>query len=419
MLIRFSAENIKSLRDKQQISMVANNDSTLENNVFPESESDQFRMLKSAVIYGSNASGKTTVLDALSFIRETVLYSHTGLKNDQDIPLSPFEFDDYSKETPSRFEIDFVMNGIRSNFGFVLHKNKFLEEWLYCFPNRRKQLMYHRYGSDAESFKFGSHLKGENKITAKLTRPNSLFISAAEQNNHEKMTEFYNYFRQKISIVEMGSIVLLEDKVKQRILEDDTFKDKVVKLLKEADTGIVNIEAAETPYSGEMDILKDMFNEEMFEKHFKNRKSKKLTFYHQSSGPLSMAKLDMEKESQGTKRLLMLSGAIFDALEFGKVLLIDELEASMHPLMTRSIIKMFNSKNNTNGAQILFTTHDAGLLDNEIFRRDQVWFTEKGLDGATQLYPLSDYKPRKGENLSKGYLQGRYGAIPFQGELEF
>jgi uncharacterized protein len=179
-------------------------------------------------------------------------------------------------------------------------------------------------------------------------------------------------------------------------------------LLKEADTGIVGIEAEEKPF--ELETIKEFFSAEALEQ-LKDSKQTEISMLHQSVDPSGSAKLKYSQESQGTRRLLSLSGIIFDALEHGKIVLIDELEASMHPLITQSIIKMFHSSLNSSNAQLIFSTHNDGLLDNALLRRDQIWFTEKDFEGASHLYSLTDYKPRKGENLSKGYLLGRYAAI--------
>ena len=348
------------------------------------------------------------------------MLSHRLYPPDRGVPHKPFAWGPKAAE-PSLFEIVFRTGGVRYEYGFVADRLAFVEEWLYAYPSSRKQIWFER---DKHEFKFGEHLKGENRVVEKVTRPNSLFLSAAAQNHHEQLDPIFRWFRSV-----RAHNVPLDGRTAEglrRLRSDDQFvrwwsqssgnqlsmfendaaeenntrSERFRQLLRAADFGIVDLKVTG---SGNEDA--------------NTGEPPRVMVKHQSSVP--DAWLPLEEESHGTKQLFRLAPSVLDALVHGSVVLIDELETSLHPLLALQLVRTFNDpKQNQRNAQLVFSTHDTNLLGT-IFggtpplRRDQVWLTEKDREGATRLYPLTDYKPRKVENLERGYLQGRYGGIPF------
>jgi AAA15 family ATPase/GTPase len=375
-------------------------------------------VLPVAAIYGANASGKSNVLSALDFMRESVIYSQRRWEPDAGVPRTPFAWAD-NLDLPSTFEVIFVQRGIKYQYGFSANNERIEEEWLFAWPNNRKQVWLER---EYDSYKFGDNLKGPNASTSEITRPNSLFLSAAAQNNHKQLSSVFFWFRNLLSI-NIGSKAnrafnfrysprFLQSSSSQLSLFNESDEDdttfRLVELLQAADTGVVNIKTIEEemlPIGGR-----------------RPRLLRRIVLQHQKDNESSW--LDLEDESEGTKTLFEIAPSLFQVLDTGAVLIIDELESSLHPLLALTILKLFNSPvTNPQNAQLIFTTHDTNLLGTTLgdppLRRDQVWFTEKDNTGKSCLYPLTDFKPRQTENLERGYLQGRYGAIPFLGDIRW
>lgn len=417
MLVEFRVENHRSVRDEQVLTLEAG---SLGDDADPrprEVPGQAGRLLTVAALYGANASGKSNVLAAVGFMREAVMRSHRSWPPEGGIPRDPFAWGPKQAE-PSLFEVTFLIDGVRHEYGFVADDVRFLEEWLYAWPVGRKQVWFEREGDD---YKFGEHLKGENRVVQDVTRPNALFLSAAVQHRHAQLTPIYEWFRalQTVNLAgESGRVALggwsdvwlrreleLSLTGRQASLFGDEPADRLEQfreLLRAADVGIVNFKFDAS--SQESDRLP----------------RRRLMVQHRSSD--GEAWLALEQESRGTLTLFRIGPVLVDVLRVGGVMVVDELEASLHPLLALDIVRRFNDPStNPRNAQLLFTTHDTHLLGTVLgepaLRRDQIWLTEQDQDGATCLYPLTDYKPRKAENLERGYLQGRYGAIPFLGDL--
>ncbi|MBW2733847.1 MAG: ATP-binding protein [Deltaproteobacteria bacterium] len=420
MLIEFRVENHRSVRDEQALTMEAGSLGTSDDLRVRKIDGHGKPLLPVAALYGANASGKSNVLSAVAFLRGAVLHSHRRWPPDEGVPREQFSWGPESGK-PSLFEITFLLHGVRHQYGFVTDNERFTEEWLYVWPVGRRQMWFEREG---ESFKFGSHLQGENRVVEEITGKNALFLSAAAQYRHEQLMPIYSWFRAmrvRASSDRLGGQVpFYQLRTAFRMgrsseqlgffdgeetnLEVDALKD----LLRAADVGIVDMR------------VEDVEEEIETSNGPRRIRRPRIFFRHQSEA--KNAWLPLEKESQGTLTLVGLAPAIIDALGRGGVLFVDELEASLHPLVGAYIVRQFNDpETNPKGAQLIFTTHDTNLLGSSLgepaLRRDQIWLTEKNSEGATILYPLTDYKPRKAENLERGYLQGRYGAIPFLGEL--
>ena len=403
MLIQFSATNHRSLRDKQTLSMVASTDAADDPRLIPCPEI-KGATLPVVAIYGANASGKSNVLGAMGFMQQAVLRSHRAWEAGGGIPWEPFLLADPTPAVAS-YEMQLLLGGTRYRYGFTLGGDRIHEEWLHAWPNAKKQVWLERQG---ERFKFGKNLRGENETIRKLTRPNSLFVSAAAQNNHLMLSPLHLAFKppQLVRRLVAGSRVdvgVIGETLDTMIAPDASSKSAaelsaILNLLHATDTGIADFGFA-ADASGK----------------------RVASALHRSASGV-MRPLPLSAESEGTLTLLHLGLRLFQVLEDGGLFVIDELEASLHPALARHIVALFQDpRQNPRRAQLVFTTHDTNLLGPMVgepaLRRDQVWLTEKDEAGATKLYPLTDYKPRREENLERGYLQGRYGAIPFLGAL--
>lgn len=419
MLIWFRIANHRSIRDEQVLSLEAGNVDGSGDRV---REVDGTRLLPSVAIYGPNASGKSNVLAGLAFMRDAVVRSHRFYAPEGGVPRQPFAWGAKATEV-SLFEIAFKVGNIRYEYGFCADGQRFTEEWLYVYPSARKQTWFER---DGDEFKFGEHLHGENRTIEKLTRANSLFLSAAAQNRHAQLSQVFRQFvtirthnlriptsersrsasersrsayvlsgRQKFALWWTGRLATAPGQ--QLSSKNEVKRAQFRDLLRAADFGIVDVEVPADPAVGHRVMVKHR-------------------------GGSDDTWLPLQEESHGTQQVFELAPAALDALASGSTLLVDELEASLHPLLSLKLVEAFNDpRQNPRNAQLLFTTHDTSLLGSllgsEPLRRDQVWLTEKDGEGVTRVYPLTDFRPRKEENLERGYLQGRYGAIPFLEQL--
>jgi hypothetical protein len=417
VLIRFRVENHRSIRDEQEFSLVA---SPLSGHAESLVRVDRYDLdlLRVAAVYGANASGKSTLFDALSFMRSAVTRSQRSWRPDGGIARVPFALDSKMSYEPSLFAIDLVLDGVRYEYGFIVNSSRVLEEWLHAYPKGRKQEWFIRDAARKEEFSFSRLLAGENRSISTLTRPNSLFLSAAVQNNHEALAPIYNWFSRSLSIVDNRTRSLIEARVAERCM-DDSYRAAVLSMLKSADLGITNLEVEEeVDLADVVEVVLDMFrghgDDSLSVDEVPNaiRRSPRVQLKHESGTSDGFA-LPFDHESQGTRTLFSLAGLMVDVLATGGTLVVDELDRSLHPHLAIEIVNIFNDPTtNRNNAQLVFNTHDTNLLDTSILRRDQIWFTEKGDDGATRLFPLTDFRARKYENLERGYLQGRYGAVP-------
>lgn len=412
MLLQFCVENHRSLRDEQRLTLTAANLAGHAEIQLLRAPNLEEPVLAAAAIYGANASGKTNVLHALASMRSAVLTSHRLWEPESGTPQQPFALDEHAL-APSRFEVDVLVEGARQRYGFLLGKDRVEEEWLYAWPSGRRQMWFNRVG---DAFEFGRHFQGENETIKGLTRPNSLFLSAAAQNNHLAILPLFSWFRRLATVMRgsregvlAGRTTRLAELFSRQLSLFQEDRRALVRLLHAADTGIVDIK---------VDDRDESFAQPtgVIPRHRLN-----LVFKHRSAAGHD-AWLPLEAQSAGTITLLDIGLSLIQCLQHGGVLCVDELEASLHPILALELLRLFHDKSeNPSRAQLLFTTHDTNLLGNILgsspLRRDQIWFTEKDGNGATQLYPLTDFHPRKEENLERGYLQGRYGAIPFLGKL--
>ena len=414
MLIEFSVGNYLSVKDIVTFSMVAS--SIKEHQAINVISANRLNLLKSAVIYGANASGKSNLIKAMSFMKEFVFDSAKNLQVTEDIDVEGFKFSTETENKPSYFEIIFVHSGIRYRYGFEVDNVKVCNEWLFFTPKTIEAKLFIREGNKISLggyFKEGKGLQGK-------TRDNALFLSVVAQFNGEIAGSVLQWFT-NLNIITGRTAEYMG--YTYRKLLDKNHKNRILDLIKLADLDIEDISMETIDFTKES-ILKSpnlmvlengLVIVNMYTQHKKYDENKRF---------LSFETLNLdENESEGTKKLLCISPYLLESLEQGKVLVIDELDAKLHPLLTRLIIKMFNSTNiNSLNAQLIFATHDTTLLNKEFFRRDQIWFTEKDRYGCTDLYSLVEYtldkeKIRNDASFGKDYINGKYGAIPYIGDL--
>ncbi len=436
MLIEFSVTNFRSIKARQTISMVAAyRDGEMPANTVhhPLRGMEDLHVLRSAGVYGPNAAGKSNLVEAMRFMRGFVRDSSAKLAPDEAIVVAPFLLDPDNLDAPSEFEVVFGNNGVRYQYGFAVTKHRVESEWLYAFPAGRVRKLFTRQTAGPEKgdkYTFSPYFSDGRELKNN-TRPNALFVSTGAQFNQKDLSEVYRWFSKCLATIDLslvsGGISPLFSA--QYATEKEEFIEFSRHLLRQADLGIEdvsvgirNVEAPSVPASGEASrVLRAGKPTALLVLPEEDDQAEaqliQIRMRHGSRTMETGVDFDfLTQESAGTQRLFALLAPWYDALREGKCLFADEIGASMHPLMTRALIKMIHDpEQNTKGAQLVFCTHDTTLLDNTLLRRDQLWFVEKDEEGATHLYPLSDYKPRPKEALQKGYLAGRYGAIPFLG----
>ncbi len=416
MLLRFGAENFLSIREKQELVLTASSLKDREEGLIECGTASGRRVIPAAVIYGANASGKTNLLDAFLSLRRAVLHSHSSGEPGGSVPRTPFKLDPHWTKRPSLLDVDFVLDRVRYHYGFEATDKAFVAEWLYSFPYSKRRTLFER---NNQEFSFSRELKGRNKVISELTRPNSLFLSAAAQNDHEELTPLYNFIKSTGAKGEGIPPPFMLTK-----LIDRRFDNHIVELLEGMATGICGMRRKEIERTDEDRAFHKAFVSALRASGYKVPEN------GHSEEELSVVELahrgkdgrqyflEIDSESAGTVRLLAILGPVFRALEMGRPIFIDELDSSLHTQAAEAVISLFSSKKtNPKGAQLIATTHDTNILRSPLLRRDQIWFTEKDEEGATHLYPLTDFRVRKGDNLAKGYLQGRFGAVPFAGPL--
>ncbi|MFM9968065.1 MAG: AAA family ATPase [Burkholderiales bacterium] len=320
----------------------------------------------------------------------------------------------------SEFEVMLVDNGVRYQYGFCVVAERVQREWLIAYPQGRPQRWFEReFDAKSNSYvwEIGSKFKGNSHVWRNSTRSNALFLSTAIQLNNEQMRPVFNWFQQKLSVI--AGPTHLNPNLTFQLFEKPGGKDQLVNFVQSADLGIDDIEIKRDsipaglvmqPGVQIMASVPGTHASEIF----------RMQTRHKVAGTNEFVTLDLAEESTGTIKLTNAAGAWLKVLANGEVLLFDELDNSLHPKLVRFLIGLFHSgKTNKKNAQLVFTTHDTSLLDGDLFRRDQIWFVEKDKRNASRLYPLTEFSPRKEEALGKGYLNGRYGALPFIGEPKF
>lgn len=411
MLIEFSVKNFLSFKDRVTLSMEkGNGDENLEN-VFTKNGVD---LLRTSAIYGANASGKTNILKAFTcailMIRTSNYISIGGKWN----AIKPFLFDEETSNKPSEFEFIFISNNIKYKYFFSADSSKIYDEVLDAYYTQKPTNIFTR--TKTNNYEFTNDKTKLESIVAKNTE-NKLFLATATTWNYDKTKDAFLWFCEEIDTYDSFDKISDQDLIEYS--NDNTkLKTFTLKLLKEADILIKDIHVDYE--EKEMDnTMLDMLIPPLARTNGTFKMSNvRIELEHEikdKDNNKHSYKLNFNDESSGTRALFALAPFLKRSFESTKVIVIDELEKSMHPALVEFIVKLFNNKDiNKVNSQLIFITHATNLLTIELLRRDQIWFTEKNPDtGVSELYPLDSFSVRKDENIQKGYINGRYGAVPF------
>lgn len=387
MLLQFSITNHRSIKETAIISMKAAADKTMkEVLISPDGKKELVPVM---AIYGANAAGKSNVIHALLLMREMVCGSYAKPLKGAELPYEPFAFVDGQTE-PTTFEIIYYYESIKYAYGFSFDKDRIISEYLYHWPNGREALVFSR---EKDEYEFRESIQ-EQLTLAGRTSENRLYLTSSNEWNCAQTEKAYLWFQKNLrGLIATG---VSNESTIDAIRKGGDGKQCILKEMMLADLGICNVELSGTKEKPIISTVHQLTDD---------------------SGEKKQYTLLLGQESVGTQRFFSRIGLWMDALNSGAVLVVDEIEASMHPLLTRHLIEMIQDQTtNQNHAQLIFTTHDTGLLDLKLLRRDQIWFAEKDEKTMqTDIYALTEFSPRKEENIARGYLQGRYGAIPFIG----
>ena len=439
MLLRFGVRNHRSIRDYQELFLSASQRIRREDLTIPVPTLKE-AVVPVAAVYGPNAAGKSNLIDAMDDMQRAIVRSHRSLGATDHIRRAPFRLNDTGKAMPTRFDCTFTVHGGEADkrgpyvaesvyeYGFEYTATEFKREWLYRIVRKERQstqALFERKTEDGQvHVSFGSRLRGENRTVANLTRPNSLFLSAAAQNNHPQLTELYRYFAKRWKII-LSEGTMDEGQIAKHLFNYEHQKH-FLQLVRQADVGITGI-----------DIEDEKFDEEHFEfmrnfaqavsKHLppSDRSSslsesmveqmhdrKRLRFIHAGVGGGTEA-FEYHMKSKGTRTLISLLIPALDALSSGSLLVIDELDTSLHPDLARAFVSLFSKKtSNPYGAQLIFSTHDVTLLGSGLIRQDEIWMTDKSDEGVSQFTPLTEFKLRSRDDIEKAYRRGRFGGVP-------
>lgn len=397
MLRSFRLSNHRSFLDDQELLLM------------PSGPGREHEVLAVAAIYGPNASGKSNLLDGLRFMARAVDESFRTWRDDQGVPRSPFQIGTRGRLGPSTFVVELVIERVPFTYGFSVDDVAITEEWLYSYPEKRKRILFEREGPE---LRFGATLgkikSPIEKLGGAFLRPNALFLSLVGQLNTTPMRPVSQWFAHDLVFRMSG--VRSANEVTRRIgsylgQSHGGTRQRVIDLLAAADTGITDLQVERPNPEAPEDTEAGAWV---------------LRFAHRDADEM----FKIEDESDGTRNWLDLLPSVLDSLDHGSTLVVDEIDASLHPLLTVQLLKLFKShETNPHRAQLIFTTHDTTPLGSyagrEVLARDDIWFVEKGTDGQSRLFPLTDFKPRAGENAEKRYLGGSYGAVPVLDDAAF
>ena len=419
MLRSFRVENYKSIRAEVELLLM------------PTYDKGQLAV-PVAGIFGANASGKSSLLGAMQWMREAVASSHFRWDPDGGIPRQPFLLDDSSRAKPSTFVVELLIDDVRYVYGFEVDDQRVLDEWLYTYPKNRKRVIFEREGGKINFGSTVAEARERADVLADMTRPNALLVSVAARSKLHAATKVAGWFDNGIRILD-GRRGPKQGQRLARMIDTDPERAKVViDLLRAADVGISGVDRdADGVATSEATTLRvhasrgpDSSNEPLralADELGLEIQHRRLALRHGSDG----TSLPFEDESSGTHAWLGLTIDVVEALDQGLTLVVDEIDSSLHPRLTAHLVSLFHAADaNQRGAQLIFATHDATLLGSvageDILRRDEVWFIEKERGtGASTLFALSDFHPRKEENTERRYLGGSYGAVPDVTEQDF
>jgi uncharacterized protein len=426
MLLAFRGQNLRSFRDPFELSLLSTSlaEPGVTHKVPWRNGGKPVGVLPAVAVYGANASGKSNVLRAMNDMRSHVLFSFRAADPNGGFSRRAFLLGE-SRNNPSRFEVDLVLEGVRHEYGFVADDKQVLEEWAVYYPHGREALLFKRIGEDVE---LGASIRGKARAIVELLRPNALFLSTDAAVKQPVLSLLFGWFTRNLVLAEAESRALRQA-LTTRMLENPETRDGVLEMLRAADLGVSDAKRTE------MDpVMRERFRRVLRILEGTEAESESgaddgpdfdelgVRLVHE--GAAGSVEFEQQDESLGTLVWFGLVGPILESLARGSVFLADELDSSLHPALVAELVRLFQDPSvNSRRAQLVLNSHDATLLgdsaSSRLLGRDQVWFTEKGPDGSSHLYALSGLDPRKEEAIGRRYLAGRYGAKPIVSHQEF
>ncbi len=418
-LLSFTAGNVRSYRDEAHLSLLATRLASAEvrRDLDVQALASPVSVLPVAGVFGANASGKSTLLLALADMRVVVAGSFRGGNLSSGVYRRPFALDWAFDAQPSRFEVELVLHGVRWQYGFEVNDKQVVGEYAYHYPKGRQAMVFDR---TEEDISFGPPFRSSGRALRRFLRDNALFLSVAGAAADEQLEPLFEWFLSNLLLAQPANRGTRAARTAEMV-EVPANKERVMALLRAADLGVRGIERAPADPDAAERLQRALRVLQGAEGDPETSDQDVNVVFEDSvrlmrRGAQGEVWLDAESESQGTMVWVGLIGPVLDALDGGHVLLVDELDASLHPYLVRLLVEMFQDPElNPRCAQLVFNAHDTTVLgdsDQEVLGRDQIWFTEKDTDGATTVYPLVDFRPRRDEALGRRYLQGRFGAVP-------
>ena len=416
MLVQFKFNNYKCFKEETVFNVVASNyyREKMENLI----QVPQYALLRTAAVYGANASGKTKLFQAFNFMREVVLTSADQQSNNWQKSYAPFLLDTYSADHPSVFEVVFLMDGIQYRYGFELNSERITAEWL--FRKRSKEVRLLEFDGGKSIYYNEKYINPKiikNLEEANMFRVNSLIVSSLSLWNDTLSHNILNWFRRNNVI--SASLNTMAPRI-LTALELPKMKEKMINFLRSADLGIFDVTPNEISIDDLPNEIRRMLPEDAVNGPIVSGISISHKRYDERHLPSGYAKLSLEKdESYGTYRFLSLAAPIIDALENGSVLWIDEIDNGLHYDLVRSLISLFqDTEINVRNAQLIINTHNISLIDEaDLFRRDQIFIVKKDRYGEASLIPVSDFRLRETAKVGKLYREGRFGGVPYLEKL--
>lgn len=411
MLLEFRVRNFRSFREEAVFNMAASSDTQLfETHTLATGLDKLPRVVRTAAVYGANASGKSNLIKAIQFMQSMVLTS-SQVQPDAENGLTPFHLREDANSFPTLMEATFVIDGVRHQYGFEFTRKRVLAEWLLVYESAKPQAWFSRTFDekrDRYNYTYSDYFVGRKSVWEAATRKEVLFLTTAIQLNNEQLRPLHQHLTSDLIVFPNGARIGFD--FSTGFIENEDNAARVATLLTAADTGISSVSVKK---QGVKEVKFDLATNQP---QIRDVEMKIPHFGHKVEGRDYY--FEMAEESSGTQLFFGLSGPLLDILDKGRLLVVDELDSSLHPLLVQRILDMFQSiEFNSKGAQLIFSTHDVSLLDSHKMRRDQIWFTEKDSNQVTHLFPLLDFSPRKGEALERNYLGGRYGGIPILDSL--
>lgn len=441
MLIRFTVENFMSFKDEVEFSMVAGLPRKHPGHILPGENPRDLRLLKTAVIYGANAAGKSNLIKAMSFAKELIV---KGTRGRQNIAVIPFRFDSETKAKPSKFQFEILSQERIYSFGFEVDKTRVHSEWLYEIRSSSEQMIFERETNSEGTAKISpgdvSYTEEQDesflRFVAAGTRQNQLFLTECIDRNVSYFKDISSWFEDKLVLIFPDT---KPSWIEIAFMNDDDYQRDIVELVKHFDLGIDNIRLEDVDFGSENRLpqeIKDQITENILNMSQQPDRrviiqipseniliylnndgdivSKKIMTIHKIEGTDLQERLELTEESDGTQRIFEIVPALFELISdtHERVYIIDELDRRLHALLSYKVLEIFLTKSSNQMSQLVVTTHETNILDLGLLRRDEIWFVEKNAKGASSIYSMEEFYTRYDSDIRRGYLRGRFGAIP-------